>query len=214
MQTIKRFKPFLISVAVLVFLVGAGIVFAYTNTYPYTDAEHCGCEVDPWGFYKKQCTSYAAWKANEAGLAFSNTMEGPNEETGIFGNAENWNDNAGDIGFMVETSPRVGAIAVWEAYTGGSGSAGHVAWVEAVNGDNTIDISEYNFNGGDGEYNTRTISSSSPGSYLYLCGVDNVLIEGETISNGNTFNCSAESTIHVKPDTHFESGSDVHLYIE
>jgi surface antigen len=124
-------------------------------------------------------------------------MSGPNGSSGTFGNANNWNNNGENTGFMVGTSPRVGAMAVWEANEDGASSAGHVAWVEAVNGNGTIDISEYNFNFGDGNYNSRTVSTNSlPSSYLYLCGVDNVIIEGETVSNGQTFNCTGENSIN------------------
>jgi surface antigen len=93
--------------------------------------------VDPWGFYWGQCVSYAAWKVRTTTdwSSFQNYTNGVH-----FGNAVNWGAAARAIGVRVDTSPSVGSVA-WRT----SGYAGHVAWVTAVHGDGTIDVSEYNF---------------------------------------------------------------------
>lgn len=93
--------------------------------------------VDPWGFYWGQCVSYAAWKVRSTTSwnSFENYTNGVH-----FGNAVNWGAAARQIGVRVDTRPAVGSVA-WRT----SGSAGHVAWVTAVHGDGTINISEYNF---------------------------------------------------------------------
>jgi surface antigen len=87
-------------------------------------------QLDPWLFYKRNCTSYVAWKINEAGKTFSNGTGG-----GQFGNAENWDDNAQAIGWTVSATPRVRSVGV---KNGPGSSLGHVAWVEKVNASGTV----------------------------------------------------------------------------
>ena len=48
------------------------------------------------------------------------------------------------------------------------GSMGHVAYVESVNNDGSITISEMNYNGGPYVKDTRTISASQVSSYNYI----------------------------------------------
>lgn len=122
--------------------------------YPYKNSPKG--QVDKWAFYTRNCTSYSAYRASLVISSFHNSMKGPNGNPGSFGNAHNWDNNAKNIGFTVTTTPMQGAIAVWEAKAGNSGSAGHVAYVESVNSNNTFNISEYNWNYGDGNYNTRS----------------------------------------------------------
>lgn len=110
---------------------------AATGGYPY--ANDSSAAIDPWGFYKRYCTSYVAWKLNQNGAGFSNGMAGPNGAAGQFGDAKNWDDNAQTIGFAVDQTPAVGAVAVWNG-----GTYGHVAYVESVNANGTVNVSEYN----------------------------------------------------------------------
>jgi surface antigen len=89
---------------------------------------------DPWRFYNRECTSFVAWRMNSRnGVAFSNYMRG-----GHWGNANHWHANAVALGYPVNTTPAVGAIAVWDA------GSGHVAWVAAVNPDGSALIEQYN----------------------------------------------------------------------
>ncbi len=44
---------------------------AATGGYPY--ATHSSEQVDPWGFYKRYCTSFCAWWLNANGVTFHNT---------------------------------------------------------------------------------------------------------------------------------------------
>jgi surface antigen len=112
---------------------------------------------DPWGFALRNCTSFVAWRLRETnGLAdFSNTMDG-----GSWGNAQNWNENARALGYVVDGIPAVGAVAQTDA-----GSKGHVAWVEAV-GDGTVTVEEYNYAVAGG-YDVRTVPTSDF-RYLHL----------------------------------------------
>lgn len=70
------------------------------------------------------------------------------------GNAITWLSGAQKYGFATGNTPQVGAIVV----TREGGSAGHVAYIDAVNGDQ-ITISEMNFRGF-GVISSRTISTS------------------------------------------------------
>ncbi|OQA52579.1 MAG: N-acetylmuramoyl-L-alanine amidase domain-containing protein precursor [candidate division WS2 bacterium ADurb.Bin280] len=124
--------------------------------YPYS----CG-NVDPWRFYTCQCTSYAAWYWNVVlGKSWTNTRPGS-------GDAKNWPTLARDQGYNVSSSPRVGAIISWLGSSITS-SHGHVAIVEAVNSDGTIDISEYNWVKESYSYRHNVTPSDYGGhSYIY-----------------------------------------------
>ena len=93
------------------------------------------------------------------GKSFYNTRPGQ-------GSAWNWPALAHDQGFTVSGNPQVGAAISWEA--GGLTSAwGHVAIVEAVNSDGTIDVSEYNWIKYSYSYR-KNVTPSDYGSYSYI----------------------------------------------
>ncbi|HKP89224.1 MAG TPA: CHAP domain-containing protein [Thermoleophilaceae bacterium] len=113
--------------------------------------------VDPWGFYNRECTSFVAWKLNSYGFPFSNGMRG-----GRFGNAYQWADNARNLGYAVNGNPTPGSVAWW-----GQSSTrpyGHVALVDAVNPDGTVQIEQYNANNA-GTYSTATVRADA---YLHI----------------------------------------------
>ncbi len=93
--------------------------------------------VDPWGYYNRECVSYAAWKRSSIGRMVPM----------YWGNAGDWYSRASS------SSPAYGDVAVW-GYGPGY-PYGHVAIVEAVNG-GMMTVSEYNY-GGPGVYSVRTI---------------------------------------------------------
>ena len=109
------------------------------NDYPATLAAGT---IDPWRFYARTCTSFVAWRMNhDNGIAFTDMMGG-----GRWGNATNWDANARALGYRVDTTPAVGAIAQWHgSEMPGSGGSGHVAWVDQVNADGTVLVEEYNY---------------------------------------------------------------------
>lgn len=206
------------------FFVGLSQPILAANTYPYPTAPRCGiegCVADPWGFYKRQCTSYAAWKMNEAGINFYNAMSGPNGAgnwNNKFGNATNWNDQAREIGMAVDNTPRYGDIAVFEPGDNFASSLGHVSFVESVNSNGTINVSEYNFSPAHG-YGTRS-NIAGTREYIHLisggpagCGGTNVILQNQTIYNGSTFNCHAQNSITLKDGFSAQQGSNVYLYI-
>lgn len=112
--------------------------------------------VDPWGMYSRQCVSYTAWKVFQK----NNYMP----YWGGRGNANQWPANARAAGIHVDTTPRKGSVGVIMA-----GQYGHVVWVEDVNSDGTINISQYNyFNaGGPGWGHYSEMYNVSPGAYDY-----------------------------------------------
>lgn len=92
-----------------------------------------------WG----QCTWYAKNKRPDL----------PNS----LGNGGQWVANAAALGFATGSKPRAGAIGE---------QPGHVVYVESVNKNGTVNISEMNYNGGIGKVHTRTVAASTF-KYIY-----------------------------------------------
>lgn len=119
-------------IAALLFNPGSVLAYSTGDTYPYKGSSS---GVDPWNFYKGQCTSFVAWCLNDRnGIRFTNQYKGVSR----WGNAKEWPSAARKVGITVDNNPAVGAVACRE-----SGTYGHVAWVKAVNG-NKVTIEEYN----------------------------------------------------------------------
>jgi|SRR3989339_648296 len=127
-----------------------------SSGYPYSSIN----SPDPWMFLTRQCTSYVAWKWNVIyGKSWYNTRPGS-------GSAWNWPALASDQGYSVSSTPRVGGIVSWNKT--GVLPYGHVAVIEKVNANGTIDLSEYNWL----QYQYSYRANVSPGyygsfSYLY-----------------------------------------------
>ena len=131
--------------------LGSGGGGATRDDYPYKGQ---GTGVDPWSFYKGQCTSFVAWRLNNRNhINFTNHYKGQH-----FGNANSWDNAARAAGISVTGTPHVGDVAQSNA-----GTYGHVAWVSAV-GSTTVTVEEYNYLHSD-RYDTRTVSK---GSFNYI----------------------------------------------
>lgn len=76
--------------------------------------------------------------------------------------AKHWATNAEEDGYMVNAQPAEGAILQTER-----GELGHVAYIETVNDDGSIEISEMNFDEAY-EITERTIDASDTDRYLYI----------------------------------------------
>lgn len=109
--------------------------------------------VDPWGLYTRECVSYVAWKIHSTGRYVPHF--------GGAGNANQWPSTAARHGIPSGLTPKAGAAAVM-----GVGTYGHVMYVESVNGDGTITVSDYNF-AWDGLYRYYTRSASGL-TYVYF----------------------------------------------
>lgn len=134
-----------------------GVVGEGYNSYPW--ASQC-----PWsnlafitvGGYVCQCTSYAGYKTQEFwGITISN-----------WGNAYSWGNSARRNGYVVDNNPAPHTVAVSTA-----GEWGHVMWVESVNANGTINLTEYNNmtsskNGWIADFGARY--NVNPNAYQYI----------------------------------------------
>ena len=149
-----------------------GSAYSGANTYPWQG--DCPGRQDDYmtywedgsgwhaiGGYVCECVSYAAWKAYEAhGVVLA------------WGNAYSWDDVARSIGYRVDKSPEAGTVGQVDG-----GAYGHVFWVESVNGDGSINVTEYNnayatqlYSGNFtfGDFGARTIPAGEVGYYNYI----------------------------------------------
>ncbi len=129
------------------FIGGAGSGPACGGGYP---AKWCEIPqdsvIDNWGMYNRECVSYTAFRVAASGRYMPNW--------GGVGNANQWVGDAQAAGIPVDHNPRAGDVAISLA-----GAFGHAMYVESVNGNGTINISQYNA-ALDGRYSTNTISPS------------------------------------------------------
>lgn len=95
---------------------------------------------------------YCTWYVkNKRGSTIPNSL----------GNANTWYSRAAALGMAVGSAPRAGAVG-----TTTRGSLGHVVYVESVNSDGSINISEMNASAGFGAVDYRT-APASEFSYIY-----------------------------------------------
>jgi surface antigen len=116
---------------------------AGVNDYPYRGTVN---RLDPWGFYTGYCTSFVAFRLTQEGVTFHGaTLRGPNGKTAFFGNGGSWDAAAAAIGYVVDSHPTVGSVAVWHGGEDRAWWGGHVAYVMAVDGAGTATVEEYNW---------------------------------------------------------------------
>ena len=158
-----------------------------SNSYYYSD--------NPFyqsGYGMPNCTCYAY------GRAWELLGSKPNLSTG---NAGKWYWYNKDTGiYSYGSTPKLGAIACWDKY---DKNQGHVAVVEAINGD-TITISESHYNGTN--FDTRNIASNSSNyltsmrfcGYIYIgeFGGNRIDTEVDNSYNKNVA-CTAPSQINT-----------------
>ncbi|HEX6462071.1 MAG TPA: CHAP domain-containing protein [Candidatus Saccharimonadales bacterium] len=111
--------------------------------------------VDPWGMFNRECVSYTAWKVQQA--------YGNMPYWGGHGNANQWPSSARADGISTGSTPKARSVAISMA-----GYYGHAMWVESVNGDGTITVSQYNY-AVDGQYSEMRTSASGL-IYIYFGG--------------------------------------------
>lgn len=172
------------------------------NDYPYRDSP-AGLS-DNWNFLTKNCTSYVAWRINrDAGTSstpyfFKNDFDGDGDFD--FGNALTWKAAALSFGFAVDNLPEVGDVAYWDANSGGALANGHVAYVESVNANGTVNISEYNFGV---EYTYRERSNVTADFYIHVGQSQPGLHRTKTL----TFSIAGQSRLYQ-----FARGDDKGIY--
>ncbi|KWW98426.1 CHAP domain-containing protein [Carbonactinospora thermoautotrophica] len=133
------------------------------DDYPYSRSYG----IDRWAMYTGECTSFVAWRMEQVNGYFHNHMWRHGKK-GHWGNAAHWNDNAKKLGYRVDRTPRMGAIAYWEAGKSGASRYGHVGYVVSVSSDGKkVTIEEYNWGKRHG-YGKRTIPVGNPSGYIHL----------------------------------------------
>ncbi|HRV76277.1 MAG: LysM peptidoglycan-binding domain-containing protein [Candidatus Nomurabacteria bacterium] len=99
------------------------------------------------------CTWHAANRRAGIGRPIPNRM----------GNAIRWASVASSLGYAVDGNPRAGDV-LWHRNIGG---AGHVAFVEGVNSDGSLLVSDMNYPTW-GRVTYRTVPTSEFGKYLFI----------------------------------------------
>ncbi len=116
-------------------VLGTACDTAHGDTYPspwcssYQDSMF-----DSWGMYNRECVSYTAWRVAESGRYMP-----PWGWQGL-GNANQWDDDAIAQGIPVDGNPRAGDVAIKNSMP-----FGHAMYVESVNSNGSINISQYNY---------------------------------------------------------------------
>lgn len=135
-----------------------------TSSYTYTTGGGFPA-VDPSfraslnGGYFGQCTYYVFNRMAQVGTPIGHSM---------MGNAAEWPSYARSYGYSVSNSPSAGsAIVFQQGLAGADPTYGHVAFVEAVNADGSLYISEMNVRGLN-VISYRTISASVAAQATYI----------------------------------------------
>jgi surface antigen len=116
---------------------------AGVDDYPYRGTVN---KLDPWGMYTGYCTSFAAFRLSQEGIRLHGaSLQGPNGKTAFFGNGGTWDAAAASIGYVVDSRPSVGSVAVWHGGEDGAWWGGHVAYVMAVDAAGNAIVEEYNW---------------------------------------------------------------------
>lgn len=133
---------------------------AAVDDYPWKHAATHG--LSPLRYDYRDCTDFVAWRINRD----SGHTKAPWKYTWANlrktnGNAIGWKHDWELAGRATGIAPTPGAIA-W--FGSSAGAYGHVAYVQAVNGNN-VTLEEYNW-GGNQAYHKRTVNKSVVGSFL------------------------------------------------
>lgn len=123
--------------------------------YPaYLDNAAQDSLIDPWGMYNRECVSYTAWKVQQA--------YGYMPYWGGHGNANQWPGSAAAVGIPTGRTPKAQSVAIWNV-----GYYGHAMWVESVNSDGSIWVSQYNYDF-NGHYSEMYIGPAMAASLTYI----------------------------------------------
>lgn len=131
--------------------------------------------IDDWGMYTRECVSYVAFRVNQAygnmpywggrGNAWQWAISGwvGYDGTHAKSNTGWWHTaNTQTDGIPTGNTPKAGSVGVID------GRYGHVVWVESVNADGTVNISQFN-NNWSGEYSEwYNVSPTYFDTYIYF----------------------------------------------
>lgn len=114
-----------------------------------------------WGMSPgHNCTNYVAWRLIADGVEKPVTNPG---------DATDWAARAIADGYLVDAIPAVGAVAQWDGFASGYGVDGHVAYIEQINDDGTMLVSEDYWRDGTqvGPLTYRTVPITSPSNIIH-----------------------------------------------
>lgn len=133
----------------------------YVDANAWSHGGPNGNGTDALGYGCRQCVSYTAAKVGI--YTKGDAYKGPS----YWGNANQWPGSARASGYATGKVPRANSVGVISA-----GQYGHVVWIEAVNGDGTVDISQYNYlNAGGpgwGHYSKMRVPAATYDTYIYF----------------------------------------------
>ena len=157
--------------------------------WPYTSSAMW----DEWNFAYRQCTSFVSWRLNSAnGVPFSNQYKGLER----WGDAGQWANSARSVGFRVDTTPEVGAIAWSGPYYADASVYGHVAWVSRVLDNGNIVIEEYNY-GWAGSYGTRTVKPNAFQGYIHINDLTKPFAKAPVPTISGAHSANSELTVNT-----------------
>lgn len=128
------------------------------DDYPWWNyaTESYGGGLSPLGYYYRECVDFVAWRLNRDAGAYGSPWKWVWNNLAS-GSAYVWYSAWRSHGWQTSSTPVAGAVA-WFTYN-------HVAYVNSVNADGSVNIEEYNWEGNHA-YNARTIQASDA-IYLY-----------------------------------------------
>jgi surface antigen len=137
---VKRVRPRVAVLAAVLACTWWAPTAGATAVYGYPLTARCPAagvaeQVDRWGMYACNCTSYVAWALQANGQRVDWFVPGAM-------NARNWPYVARLSLLPTGRLPRLGAVAVWPKL---DPPFGHVAYVTGVEPDGGFDVAEYNF---------------------------------------------------------------------
>jgi len=176
---------------------------AIPNDYPFPSSDPH--DFDPYGFNTRDSTSFAAWRMNRDHESidpnhpwFTSTMNG-----GRWENAGDWSADAKNLGYSVDQTPAVGAIAQWRADECKGCKLGHVGYVEKVNTDGSVVVSEYNYCYSRA-FDYRTIQATQPLRFIHINSSASTEITRES-----TLLSASTSKVLASPEITAQSGTRV-----
>ena len=163
-------RPLLVLTTLLALFALTMPAQAAGDDYPWrTDSSQ---SADRWGFTKRQCVSFVAWRLAQRDKPINNATQ-------RWGDATDWDNASRRLGVGVGARPVVGAVAHWNAgepgafYGPGStrpngtmraGGYGHVGYVQGVHSDGSAVVAQYNMSG-DRSYSLVRVKAPR---YLYI----------------------------------------------
>ncbi|MFN8167642.1 MAG: fibronectin type III domain-containing protein [Candidatus Nanopelagicales bacterium] len=142
------------------------------------------------GTQRHNCTTYASFKLMKNGYSYPGWTD----------NANGWDTQAWSHSTNVDQTPAVGAIGQWNG-----GSAGHVAYVEAVTA-SYVEFTSDNYGLGTNRFRVAYGSAYMPDNFIHFKDV-NPVVEGAFVSNaGAVYRIAGGAPIYVSAWSVFGGG--------